>query len=53
MGFEDLYRGGDRDYNDHQFAFKMIAAPVPEPQTSAPLTGGPGALVFVMRRRRR
>ena len=53
VGFEDLFGGGDKDYNDHQFAFTMIAAPVPEARTFALLAGGLAGLAVVMRRRRR
>ena len=54
VGFEDLYGGGDRDYNDHMFSFTNIrvAGPIPEPSTYALMLGGLGAVGFLSRRRK-
>jgi PEP-CTERM motif len=52
VGFEDTLGGGDKDYNDHQFAFTMIAAAVPEPETYALMLAGLGAVGFLARRRK-
>lgn len=35
VGFEDLYGGGDRDYDDNKFFFTGGIRPVPEPATLA------------------
>jgi hypothetical protein len=56
VGFEDLYLGGDVDYDDLQFAFTNVAAQageVPEPATLAiwSVLGGV-ATVFGIRRKR-
>lgn len=48
IGFEDIYGGGDFDYNDHQFSFSNTA--VPEPGTIAGLALGGIAL---LRRRKK
>jgi hypothetical protein len=41
LGFEDLYGGGDNDYNDHQFVVTNVAATaVPEPATLSLLGAG-------------
>lgn len=48
VGFEDIYGGGDLDYNDHQFSFSNTA--VPEPSTIAALAVGGVAL---LRRRKK
>jgi len=33
VGFEDIFNGGDKDYNDHVFRFSgaVTSVPVPEP----------------------
>lgn len=59
LAFEDMYGGGDRDYNDVIFAIdigrenvaQLIGAP--EPQVWAILAGFSGILIFVERRVRR
>jgi len=51
VGFEDLYGGGDLDYNDHMFSFTNVAA-IPEPETYAMLLAGLGLLGFAARRRK-
>jgi len=51
VGFEDLYGGGDQDYNDHMFSFTNVAA-IPEPETYAMLLAGLGLLGFASRRRK-
>ena len=50
VGFEDLYGGGDEDYNDHNFSFTNIGSktaqppkdtlPAPEPSTAILLGSG-------------
>ena len=51
VGFEDLYGGGDKDYNDHMFSFTNVSA-VPEPETYAMLLVGLGLVGFTLRRRK-
>lgn len=47
VGFEDLWQGGDKDYNDLMFKVTNVgaAAPIPEPTELALLAGGLGLLV--------
>jgi len=52
VGFEDLYNGGDKDYNDHMFSFTNITAQVPEPETYGLMLAGLGVMGFLARRRR-
>lgn len=56
IGFEDLFGGGDKDYNDVIFsvtnAVATNVASVPEPQTFAMLIAGLGALLVASRRRK-
>jgi len=51
VGFEDLYGGGDFDYDDHMFSFTNVNA-IPEPETYAMLLAGLGLLGFAARRRK-
>ena len=58
LGFEDLYGGGDFDYNDEAFVFTNVSAstskhvsPVPEPETYAMLLIGLGLIAFTIRRK--
>nr|HPM43188.1 PEP-CTERM sorting domain-containing protein [Candidatus Omnitrophota bacterium] len=57
VGFEDLYGGGDMDYNDNIFQFRGSIAPdphsnVPEPATMALFGIGGLVMAFVRRNRR-
>ena len=57
VGFEDVYGGGDSDYNDETFMFTNITSnnpvsPVPEPEAYATLLAGLGLIAFTMRRRK-
>lgn len=53
VGFEDLYRGGDLDYNDEIFVFtNMSVSPVPEPETYAMLLAGLVLVSFRLHRRK-
>lgn len=54
VGFEDLYGGGDLDYDDNSFSFTNVATlqPVPEPETYAMMLAGLGLLGVVARRRK-
>ncbi|WP_258364461.1 DUF4114 domain-containing protein [Nitrosomonas sp. Nm84] len=51
VGFEDIYGGGDFDYNDETFVFTNISA-VPEPETYAMLLAGLGLIILTVRRSR-
>lgn len=51
VGFEDLYGGGDQDYNDHMFSFTNTAAVVPEPESYALLLAGLGLVAGIARRK--
>ncbi len=60
VGFEDIYGGGDFDYNDQAFIFTNIStlaekhiSPVPEPETYAMLLIGLGLVAFTVRSRKR
>ncbi|MCL2161332.1 MAG: PEPxxWA-CTERM sorting domain-containing protein [Betaproteobacteria bacterium] len=53
VGFEDMWMGGDMDYDDIVFLVSNVSAtPVPEPETWAMLLAGLG-MVGVMARRRK
>jgi hypothetical protein len=56
VGFEDIFKGGDFDYNDLVFSLTNVTlnvpvTPVPEPQTFGMLALGLGLLGFQARRR--
>ena len=57
VGFEDIYGGGDKDYNDLVFSLSnvgvgtFITAPVPEPETYAMLIAGLLMFGFAMLRK--
>ncbi|PSJ17261.1 DUF4114 domain-containing protein [Nitrosomonas supralitoralis] len=59
VGFEDLYGGGDFDYNDEAFVFTNVStslanhvSPVPEPEAYAMLLIGLGLIGFTVRSRK-
>lgn len=58
VGFEDLYNGGDSDYDDETFIFTNIShvaapvSPVPEPEAYAMLLIGLGLIAFAARHRK-
>lgn len=39
VGFEDLFGGGDRDYDDVKFTFTNVAASTPDASSTLPLLG--------------
>lgn len=54
VGFEDLYNGGDKDYNDFKFSLSNVGstpAHVPEPASWALMAAGAGLLTRVRTRR--
>jgi hypothetical protein len=51
IAFEDLSGGGDFNYFDHSFVYKITAAPVPEPASWALLLAGAAGLAALGRRR--
>ena len=54
VGFEDIFGGGDLDFNDHLFSFTNIRAvnAVPEPETYALMLAGLGVVGWAARRRK-
>ncbi len=52
VGFEDILRGGDLDYDDLRFVFTNVRSGVPEPAAWAMMLGGFGLVGSAMRRRR-
>lgn len=50
IGFEDLRRGGDLDYDDETFVFTNVSiSPVPEPETYGMLLAGLALVGFILR----
>ena len=54
VGFEDLYGGGDKDYNDFMFKLTNVVdpAPVPEPSILMLLSGVLFSMIIFLRQRR-
>jgi hypothetical protein len=50
VGFEDLYGGGDQDFDDHMFVFTNVRSSVPEPGTMALLGLGIAGISFRRRK---
>lgn len=54
VGFEDLYNGGDKDFNDMLFSVSNVSvSAVPEPSTYAMMIGGLGLVGLMAARRSR
>ncbi len=51
IGFEDLYGGGDEDYNDFAFRLTNVIDPIPEPSVLALLGIGLAGFGYARRRR--
>lgn len=51
VGFEDIFRGGDLDYDDQTFVFTNVS-PVPEPETYAMMLAGLMLVGFKLRAER-
>jgi hypothetical protein len=55
VGFEDLYGGGDLDYNDFMFSLTNVVDPpelVPEPSILMLLSGVLFSMIIFLRQRR-
>lgn len=53
VGFEDLFNGGDKDFNDAIIRVNLAAAPVPEPSIIALFAAGLIGIGIAGRRRKR
>ena len=51
VSFEDVFGGGDQDYNDYIFTFRSVTA-VPEPATNVLMLAGLVAVGWLSRRRK-
>lgn len=52
VGFEDLYGGGDKDYNDFRFSLTNVVDPIPEPRLLLLMSCGLFILTLFSRRRK-
>ena len=52
VGFEDLYGGGDLDYDDNTFVFRNVTSTAVVPEPSSWLLAGAGVSALLLRRRR-
>lgn len=53
VGFEDIFKGGDRDYNDFNFSVTSTGTSTPEPAAWALMIAGFGFVGAAMRQRKR
>jgi hypothetical protein len=53
VGFEDLFGGGDLDYDDNSFVFTNVRSPTSVPEPSSLMLAGAGVLALGLLRRRR